>query len=745
MSRINLKISIYLLLLVLIATSSYSFIEYLTIKKNLYAKLELTSERKINRLVENLDLPLWEMDAHWINKIISTEMLDKNLQGIVVHGADNLLVAQKRNDQWHAIVSTQDIELLEKTILKQKDVEHAGELIGEIKIYVTPKFTEYELQVQLLKTILSMAILGIVIIIFVVLMLRFIVITPLNSLALATRKIAQGHYDIQLNTNKNDEIGYLSHDFNTMRDQIKLRENQRDYAFKELNQSKEDLLSLNEGLEQHVLDRTQALEKSNQHLQQLSSESKSSKNAAEAANRAKSTFLANMSHELRTPMNAVLGFSRLMLDDAQVTKSQKENLDIINRSGNHLLNLINDILDMAKIESGRIELEIAPFDLGLLIRDLMDMMQERAEKKGLELTLDQSSSFPRFINGDSTKIRQILVNLVSNAIKNTDEGYVSLRLTTESNIHSAYLSLNLEVEDTGRGISAEELPLIFNAFVQAGNQASQNGTGLGLAISHQYIELMQGTISVSSELGKGSLFKLSLPAQRVDEKSLPNLNSEVSSRIIGLTPASLKKQYRILIIEDQLENRLLLQSLLESIGYQVQCAVNGQEGVEQFTRWKPDFIWMDRRMPVMGGVEATQKIRALPGGDKVKVVAVTASVFDQERQILLKAGASEIVNKPYTNDEIFSCMAKYLDVEYIYADENTAQDKIQSADIPQQQLLSIPDQLLTELRDAAMGLDVEQSIAIIEKIMPIDEALAGKLQQLVENFEFETLLEKIAR
>jgi len=745
MSRINSKISTYLLLLAISTVSSYAFFEYFTIKQNSYTELELNANYQISRLVENLDLPLWEMDTYWINAIISTEMLNNNLQGIVVKGANSLFVAQKRGKEWQATPATKDIELTGKIILKQQDIMHAGEQIGQIKLYLTPKFIEEKLQKQLFKTILGMATLGTSIIILMVLLLRYIVINPLNNLVLATKKIAQGQYDIQLNIDKKDEIGRLANGFNTMRDNIKLRENERDSAISALNQSKKDLITSNASLEQHVLERTEALEKSNQHLKELSAEFKRSKNEAELANNTKSIFLANMSHELRTPMNAVLGFSRLMRDDANTTSAQKENLDIINRSGNHLLNLINDVLDMAKIESGRVNLENAPFDLGLLVRDLMDMMHERAETKGLTLALDQSSSFPRFINSDSTKIKQILVNLVSNAIKCTDEGHVSLRLNTTPNNDNADLCLHFEIEDTGRGISEEDLPLIFNAFTQAGDQSSQNGTGLGLAISHQYIDLLQGTISVKSELGKGSLFQVAFPVQRVNEKTILNISSTSSSHIIGIKSTPKQKKYRILVIEDQFENRLLLQRLLESVGYEVQVAVNGQEGVEKFIHWKPDFIWMDRRMPVMGGIEATQQIRKLPGGDKVKIVAVTASVFDQERKVLLGAGTNDIVNKPYSNDEIFSCMAKYLDVEYIYADESNTQDKSQSADISQQQLSNLPEQLLTDLREAAISLDVEQSIAIIEQITPIDEPLATKLQQLVENFEFETLLKSIAR
>jgi len=241
---------------------------------------------------------------------------------------------------------------------------------------------------------------------------------------------------------------------------------------------------------------------------------KKAQERAEESNKAKSAFLANMSHELRTPLNAILGFSDLMRNDAAITEKQRETLDIINRSGEHLLALINDVLDMAKIEAGGVGIEASAFDLGNMVRDITDLMHLRAEEKGLRLLLEQSSNFPRFIRTDAAKLRQILINLVGNAIKFTRKGSVTLRLSTSP--AGERLLLNIEVEDSGSGIASEDLERIFDPFVQVGKQATQKGTGLGLTITREFVEAMGGKISVESTLGKGSIFRVEVPVEQAE-------------------------------------------------------------------------------------------------------------------------------------------------------------------------------------------------------------------------------------
>ncbi|HEY8038008.1 MAG TPA: ATP-binding protein [Methylobacter sp.] len=460
------------------------------------------------------------------------------------------------------------------------------------------------------------------------------------------------------------------------------------------------------------------------------------KNEAEAANRAKSIFLANMSHELRTPMNAVLGFSQLMQKDGDLNPAQRETLNIINNSGKHLLKLINDVLDMAKIEAGRVVIENGNFDLGALILDTIDTMHERAEAKGLELLLDQASSFPRFVNADEAKLRQILLNLVGNAIKYTQKGRVVVRLTAEDLPDIRQCSLICEIKDTGIGIAEQDLPFVFDTFVQVGRESDQQGSGLGLRITQQYAQLMGGQVTVTSELDKGSAFTLTLPVIKVDQSEIISKLILDGKQVLGLAEG--QPIYRILIVEDQLENRLLLKKLMEFVGFQVFEAVNGQQGVEQFTRWQPHFIWMDRRMPIMDGITATQKIRALPNGDKVKIVAVTASVFTEQRQEFLNAGVDDIVGKPYRDAEIFACMTKYLGVQFIY-DEPVNQKNVTEQVFNDQRLKQLPEALVSELQQAVMSLDIEQSLAVIEQIREIDAPLADVLAGRVNQFDFEAI------
>ncbi|MBW1788853.1 MAG: PhnD/SsuA/transferrin family substrate-binding protein [Deltaproteobacteria bacterium] len=468
------------------------------------------------------------------------------------------------------------------------------------------------------------------------------------------------------------------------------------------------------------------------------------KKSAEAANRAKSAFLANMSHELRTPLNAVLGFSQLMRNDPSTTETQRENLEIINRSGEHLLTLINDVLDMSKIEAGRTILESEDFDLGELVRDITDMMRVRAEGKGLQLVLDQTSEFPRFIHGDAAKLRQIFINLVSNAVKFTDTGGVTLRLDAMPAEDDSELILRGEVEDTGSGIVPEDLERIFTPFEQLAESATQKGTGLGLAITRQFIEMMGGEITAKSEPGKGSLFRFTLQVQRAQDIVTAKVATE-TRRIIGLEPD--QPSWRILIVEDQLENRLLLKKLLEQVGFEVHEAVNGQEAIDVFEAWRPHFIWMDRRMPVMDGLTATRRIKAMESGKETIIVTLTASVFEEQRGEVVEAGCDDFLRKPFREAEIFDMMAKHLKVRYVYAEEQpTTTAEAARMDLPSSEAMAaLPPEWLAVLARAAEEIDLKAAEQIISRIGGRDKALAESLSYLVKDFRFDTLQDLIKR
>ncbi len=470
-----------------------------------------------------------------------------------------------------------------------------------------------------------------------------------------------------------------------------------------------------------------------EEVEQRTAELVLARNAAETANLAKSTFLASMSHELRTPLNAILGFSSLMRRDQQLQEAQRKNLDIINRSGEHLLALINDVLEMAKIEAGRVQLEETQFDLGGMVRDVTDMMSLRAHEKGLQLLIDQASHFPRYIVGDEARLRQVLINLIGNAVKFTEVGGVTLRLGTRKNSIS---HLQIEVEDSGAGIAPADQQRIFEPFVQLGEQAINKGTGLGLTITRQFVELMGGTISLQSTPGKGSLFRVDLPLRAIIEDSIDKPKEPEKRDVVGLLEG--QAEYRILIVEDQLDNQLLLANLVKSVGFRVKVAENGKEGVELFQSWHPHLIWMDRRMPVMDGMEATRRIRLLPGGQEVKIVAVTASAFIEQREEMLAAGMDDFIRKPYRFNEIYECMAKNLGVKYRY--EDAIESEGQVAMPSPAMLLTLPMELREELCTALESLESDRVDAAIGKVARIDLTLHKMLLHLAANFDYQTML-----
>ncbi len=460
------------------------------------------------------------------------------------------------------------------------------------------------------------------------------------------------------------------------------------------------------------------------------------RDAAETANKAKSVFLANMSHELRTPLNAILGFSNMIHKDAQFPESQRRNLEIINRSGEHLLNLINDVLDMAKIDAGRVQLEESAFDLGGMVRDVTDMMSMRAQNKGLQLLIDQSSRFPRFIIGDEARLRQILINLIGNAIKFTQQGGVTLRLGTKQNTVAHLL---IEVEDTGSGIALKDQQLIFDPFVQLNEQGDSKGTGLGLTITRQFVQLMGGHLTLESKPGKGSLFRIDLPLHEVKEEEIIKPKKSRQGDVVSLAPG--QPAYRALIVEDQVENQLLLSQLLETVGIQVKVANNGKQGVELFQSWHPHIIWMDRRMPVMDGMEATKTIRRLSDGQQVKIVAVTASAFMEQREEMFEIGMDDFVRKPYRANEIYECLAKHLGAKFIY--EGLSIDEELPGTLTPDMFLMLPEALRNEMKEALESLESERIAAVIKQVGLHDQTLQKILTQLTDNFDYPAILKAL--
>lgn len=450
------------------------------------------------------------------------------------------------------------------------------------------------------------------------------------------------------------------------------------------------------------------------------------KEAAEANNRAKSMFLSNMSHELRTPLNAILGFSQLMERDPELKSSHQHNLAIINNSGQHLLSLINDVLEISRIETGRLAVESEIFDLDMTLKELKNMINVRAESKGLSVVLEYEN-LPQRVKGDVHHLRQVMINLLGNAVKYTDAGKITLKVECDQNANTHFA-----VIDTGPGIPSAERERIFDAFYQTAVGVKKGeGTGLGLAISREYVYLMGGTLVVNDNPEGGSIFSFTIP---LPASSLNATEVKSGNKIAFLKQGMTSP--RVLVVEDDTNSRELLIAMLKDAGIDTRGAENGKIALDIYAQWRPQFIWMDMRMPVMDGYEATRRIRAFRDNN-VFIVALTASAFTEDRKMILEAGCDEILTKPFQTEKIFELMQHFLPIEFDYdqATVTVAEEFYQHIDLSE-----LSHAQLQQLHDYAIELEYEDVQYFIESIQSQHSDTARELKQLLDNFRFDQII-----
>ena len=495
---------------------------------------------------------------------------------------------------------------------------------------------------------------------------------------------------------------------------------ERCWALVERGTAEENIRRMNAELEQRVVERTAA---------------------AEASNLAKSVFLSTMSHEIRTPMNAILGYTQLMLRDTALGTDAQANLRIINRSGEHLLALINDVLDMSKIEAGRVELNLTTFSLSRLLDDVAGMFRLRAEAKALRFEVAVDGVTAPFILADEGKIRQVLINLVGNAIKFTERGHIKLHVAlSQRSENKPWFSAS--VEDTGQGISDEEQKKLFQSFSQIKSGINvQEGSGLGLAISRAHARLMGGDLTFTSIAGTGSIFQFEVPVERGHANVAISRGS--LRRVIGIRAG--QEAARILVADDVLENRDWLMKLLSAIGFSVQCSDNGEAAIRDWQRWTPRLILMDMHMPVMNGLEATRRIRAAPGGKETAIIALTASVLEDDRQEVERSGADDFLAKPCREDQLLEKIGTLLNVVYDYEElsEASGQPQALASALGTDMLASLkqlPHELIEALRDATSNGDKRLLNKLIASVsQTADAGFARDLQNLADGYKYDAL------
>ncbi|BAY92898.1 MULTISPECIES: ATP-binding protein [unclassified Tolypothrix] len=500
--------------------------------------------------------------------------------------------------------------------------------------------------------------------------------------------------------------------------------NQND--LQELRETKLKLQDLNSSLEQQVVQRTEELE--------------TAKALADAANQAKSEFLTNMSHELRTPLNGILGYAQILDRSTMLPDKERHGVSIIHQCGTHLLTLINDILDLSKIEARKLDLTPQAIHLPSFLQGVVEICQIRAEQKKIEFHYEPDANLPEGISADEKRLRQVLINLLGNAIKFTDRGRVMLRVSCQTEAVEQMVKLNFTVADTGVGIASEDISKLFQAFEQVGEQNRKvEGTGLGLAISQQIVNLMGGQIEVKSQQGVGSDFSFTI--------AVPVINNwqQQQTKALGNPIGYEGRQRHILVVDDRWENRAVLLNLLEPLGFNILEADNGKECLDRIQKNQPDLIITDITMPVMDGYELLKQIRQSESFKHLKVLVSSASVAHTDRQMALQAGGDDFLPKPVPASMLLELLEKYLHLNWLY--ETSSEDCHEDiAPSDPAEVIPPPSSVLEELLSLAQKGRFKKFTDLVTDMKQQDprfQVFAEKILQLAQQYQFEKIEEQL--